>query len=160
MNQLIFSSQQSSYRAFREQLCDQVIGVDAPARAPSSFELNARLVQSGGSRIVSLENRGTAIEVARTCRRIATDGEECWAVGVCLEGSQRSSFRAGHEMVTRRSELIVTHSGTPHVGTTAPRARVGLLVIPDGTPATGWSVRHSAARDGLPRVLSAEQCGG
>lgn len=153
MKHIVFSSQQASYREFGEQLCDQ-IGVDAPSSAPPSFDLSARLVQLGDSRLMFLENRGKAIEVSRTPRRIATDPEEAWVIGICLDGSQVVSLDSGSELVARRSGLFIARSDVPMAGVTTPGTRLGLLILPDGPPRPGWAPTYSNARAGLARVLS------
>lgn len=154
MKHILFDSEQASYRAFGERLCDQIIGVDAAVSAPSSFRLAARLVATGESRVMCLDNRGDPVEVARTSRRIAADPVASWVVGVCLEGSQRMALRSGAELRAQRSELIITRSDVPHVGVTGPRTRVGLIILHDGVSRSGWTPVQAGARDGLARVLS------
>lgn len=153
-SQLSIGSDPNSYRVFEEQYCDQIIGVDAPARPPSSLEIDFHLVQLGDRRIARVDNRGSPLVVERTSRRIASDREEAWVIGVCLAGSQSVSLPTGHEMINRPSELIISHSAIPHTGVTAPGTRVGLVVIPDRSVEKNWSPRVLSGRDGLARILS------
>jgi AraC-like DNA-binding protein len=112
-----------------QHVCAEMFGVDANGDADHSVSIAMR---SFGDRGVScIANRGAALRVERSARRISSDHRaDGLVVGVCLAGSVSLETRTS-TIVNRPGELLLAHTAEPHRATLQPGTRIGLLAVPD-----------------------------